>query len=124
MSDGNEIRRTGWVAITVGDATGLRDFHEQEVGWKSETASMGDYRDYAMAAPGANELVTGICHAHNGNADLGVGWLIYITVEDNLASVAACTANGGKIVEAPRELSGGQFCVIEDPGGAAALSQP
>lgn len=125
MSDGNEIGRIGWVDITVDDATGLRDFYEQVVGWKSKSVSMGNYNDYAMAAPGTNEVVTGICHARNSNADLGVGWLIYITVEDILASVAACTANGGKIVVAPRELSGGQFCVIEDPSGAAAaLFQP
>jgi predicted enzyme related to lactoylglutathione lyase len=125
MSDGNEFGRIGWVDLTVDDATGLRDFYEQVVGWKSENVSMGDYADYSMAAPGTDEVVTGICHARKSNADLNLGWLIYITVKDIVASMAACTANGGKIVVAPRELSGGQFCVIEDPSGAtAALYQP
>ncbi|MGB5256166.1 MAG: VOC family protein, partial [Woeseiaceae bacterium] len=69
--------------------------------------------------------VTGICHARGSNAELKGGWLIYITVADVQASAAACAANGGKVIVAPRGLAGGQFCVIEDPSGAtAALYQP
>ena len=45
--------------------------------------------------------------------------------EDVEASAAACVANGGKLRFEPRGLSGGRFCVIEDPNGAvAALYQP
>ena len=59
------------------------------------------------------------------NADLPGGWLIYFTVADVDASAAACTANGGKLIVEPRGLSGGKFCVIEDPSGAiSALYQP
>ena len=125
MSDGNDIGKIGWIDITANDATGLRDFYEKVVGWKSEDVSMGDYEDYSMTAPGTSEVVAGICHSRGSNAELRGGWLIYITVKDIGASAAACTANGGKVVVSPRELSGGQFCLIEDPSGAtAALYQP
>lgn len=120
MSDASEVGKIGWVDISVDDAAGLRDFYRKVVGWKSEDASMGDYSDYSMAMPGTGDVVSGICHARGGNADLKGGWLIYITVADVQASAAACTANGGKVQVTPRSLAGGQFCVIEDPSGATA----
>lgn len=125
MSDGKQVGKIGWIDITVDDATGLRDFYKNVVGWKSEDVSMGEYSDFSMAMPATNEAVTGICHARGSNADLNVGWLVYITVEDVEASAAACKAHGGKVVVEPRGLAGGKFCVIEDPSGAtAALYQP
>jgi len=111
--------------MTVDDADGLRDFYKSVVGWGTEAVSMGDYSDYSMTSPSTGEAVSGICHARGSNADLPGGWLIYITVADVDASAAACTANGGEIVVAPKGLAGGRFCVIRDPSGAtAALYQP
>jgi len=125
MSGKNQVGKIGWIDITVDDADGLRDFYKEVIGWTNEDVSMGEYSDYAMAMPGTGEAVTGICHARGSNAGLRGGWLIYIIVEDVLASAAACTNLGGKVVVEPRELSGGQFCVIKDPSGAtAALFQP
>jgi predicted enzyme related to lactoylglutathione lyase len=124
MSDKSEVGKIGWIDISVDDATGLRDFYKNVVGWNSEDVSMGDYNDYSMAMPGTGDVVTGICHARGNNAELKGGWLVYITVADVRASAAACTANGGKVIVEPRGLAGGQFCVIEDPSGAiAALYQ-
>jgi len=125
MPDENQVGKIGWIDITVDDATGLRDFYKKVVGWKSDDVGMGEYSDYSMSMPATNEVVTGICHARGSNADLNVGWLVYITVEDVEASTAACEAHGGKVVVKPRGLAGGKFCVIEDPSGAtAALYQP
>ena len=124
MSDNSGVGKIGWMDITVDDATGLRDFYKNVVGWKSEDVSMGDYSDYSMMAPGAGDVVTGICHARGSNADVKGGWLVYITVADIKVSAEACIENGGNILVEPRGLAGGQFCVIEDPSGAkAALYQ-
>lgn len=120
MSDNNEVGKIGWLDITVDDASGLRDFYKKVVGWKSEDVSMGDYSDYSMTMPGSGDVVTGICHARGGNADLKGGWLVYITVADVEASATACQANGGTVLVQPRGLAGGKFCVIEDPSGATA----
>jgi predicted enzyme related to lactoylglutathione lyase len=120
MTDTSDVGKIGWVDISVDDATGLRDFYKNVVGWKSEDVSMGDYADYSMAMPGTGDVVSGICHSRGSNANLKGGWLIYITVADVQASAAACTANGGKVIVEPCSLAGGQFCVIEDPSGATA----
>jgi len=125
MADESQVGKIGWIDISIDDATGLREFYQKVVGWRTEEVSMGEYSDYSMIMPGSGEAVTGICHARGSNADLRGGWLIYIVVEDVNASAATCRANGGKVVVEPRGLAGGQFCVIEDPSGAtAALYQP
>ena len=125
MSDNSQVGRIGWIDMTVDDADGLRDFYKNVVGWGVEDVSMGDYSDYSMTQPESGEAVSGICHARGSNADLPGGWLIYITVADVDASEAACTANGGEVLVAPKGLAGGRFCVIRDPSGAtAALYQP
>lgn len=125
MSDASEVGKIGWIDMTVEDAPQVRDFYKAVVGWETEDVDMGDYSDYVMKAPSSGQGVSGVCHARGSNADLPSGWLIYIVVADVAASAAACTANGGKIVVEPRGLAGGQFCVIEDPGGSVAgLYQP
>ena len=78
----NDIGKVGWIDITVADATGLKDFYKEVVGWDVEESSMGDYSDYTVMAPGSGEAVAGICHARGSNADQPGGWLIYITVAD------------------------------------------
>lgn len=123
MSD--ETGKIGWIDITVDDAEGLRDFYAAVVGWKPEEVSMGDYADYNMTMPASGTPAAGICHARGGNAELPRQWMIYIVVPDTAASAVACTANGGKVLVAPKAMGGGQFAVIEDPSGAvAALYQP
>jgi len=125
MADDSQVGKIGWVDISVDDATGLREFYKNVVGWQSEDVSMGEYSDYSMLTPGSGEAVSGICHARGSNADLRGSWLIYIVVADVDESAAGCKANGGKVVVEPRGLAGGRFCVIEDPSGAtAALYQP
>ncbi len=125
MSEQSEVGKIGWIDISVDDATGLRDFYRQVVGWKVSDVSMGEYSDYSMLMPDTGEAVTGICHARGSNAALQGGWLIYIVVENVQKSAAVCKAEGGKVIIEPRALAGGSFCVIEDPSGAtAALYQP
>jgi len=87
---------------------------------------MGAYADYQMNAPATGESVAGICHARGVNAGLPPQWLIYISIEDIVRSVARCTELGGTILVPPRPMgSYGTFCVIRDPAGAvAALFQP
>jgi predicted enzyme related to lactoylglutathione lyase len=119
------VGKIGWIDMTVDDAGGLRDFYEKVVGWDVEETSMGDYADFTMKSPDDGDAVSGICHARGTNAEIPSGWLIYITVADVEASASACMANGGKVLVGPKGLAGGEFCVIEDPGGAvAALYQP
>jgi len=125
MSGTNDVGKIGWLDMTVEDAPAVRDFYKAVVGWKTDEIDMGGYSDYVMKRPASGEGVSGICHARGSNADLPSGWLIYIVVADVEESVAACLTNGGKVIVEPRDLAGGRFCVIEDPGESiAALYQP
>jgi predicted enzyme related to lactoylglutathione lyase len=44
MSRADEVGKIGWIDLTVGDATRVRDFYAGVVGWKPEGVEMGGYR--------------------------------------------------------------------------------
>jgi hypothetical protein len=109
----------GWIDLTVADADSLRDFYSAVVGWAPTPLDMGGYSDYVMQVPGAESGQAGICHARGSNAGLPPVWLVYVTVADLDASLAACTVGEGEIVAPPRGAGGGaRFAVIRDPAGA------
>ncbi|HEX5474764.1 MAG TPA: VOC family protein [Vicinamibacterales bacterium] len=123
MSTTTDIGAIVWQDLTVEDAERLRAFYEGVAGWTSAPVAMAGYTDYTMHAGGMP--VAGICHARGANADLPRQWLLYVTVADLEHSIAACVRLGGRVVAPPRGMSGGRFCVIEDPAGAvSALYQP
>jgi predicted enzyme related to lactoylglutathione lyase len=109
-----------WNDLTVPNADAVRDFYVAVAGWTVSPIDMGGYNDYCMIPPGAEVPAAGICHARGVNADLPPQWIAYITVADIAASVAACTAHGGRVIVAPREMGGGMLAVIQDPAGAVA----
>lgn len=117
MSDTPKPGTLAWTDLTVPDADAIRDFYTRVTGWKAEPLSMGEYSDYVMVSS-AGDGVAGICHARGPNANIPPQWLIYIVVEDIDRSVAQCTVFGGEVIDGPRPMSGGQFCVIRDPAGA------
>lgn len=110
-----------WVDLTVDDAERVRRFYERVVGWHASPVEMGGYADYTMTPPSTGTPAAGICHAKGVNADLPAQWLIYITVADLDAAIAACLALGGEVLAGPRGLGEhGRFCVIRDPSAAVA----
>ena len=90
------------------------------VGWKAEPHDMGDYHDFDIKTADGEEMVTGICHARGSNAKIPPQWIIYITVEDVPVAAQRAVALGGKILDGPRKMGGGDFCLIQDPAGAVA----
>lgn len=124
---GPGIGTIGWTDLTVEDATGIRDFYAEVVGWQSAPVSMGDYEDFTMMAPGGDKSpVAGICHKRGSNAALPSQWMVYMVVESVDRSAARCEELGGKLLVPPKDMGGyGRYCVIQDPAGAvAALFQP
>jgi predicted enzyme related to lactoylglutathione lyase len=121
MSSSNTIGTVAWTDLTIPDAEGLRGFYERVVGWSSEGLSMGEYEDFCMFPPGAEDPVAGVCHARGVNADLPPVWLIYIIVEDLEASLAACKEGGGETLVGPKSMGpGSSYAVIRDPAGAVS----
>ena len=114
----------GWIDMTTTDAEGVRDFYQAVVGWQADGVDMdggpsqGGYQDYTMMV--GDTAVGGICHAIGSNADLPPGWLIYITVDDLDASIAAAIERGGEVVVPARSMGSARLAVIRDPGGSVA----
>ncbi|MBE2267895.1 MAG: VOC family protein [Anaerolinea sp.] len=106
-----------WFDLTVENAAEVRDFYQQVVGWSPDPVEMGDYQDFSMKADDGS-VVAGICHKRGENQTLPSQWMIYISVDDLDKSLAAVTANGGKILVPTRGGGGSRFTVIQDPGGA------
>ena len=107
-----------WRDLTVENAVEVRDFYCEVAGWTFTPFDMGDYEDYNMLTPRGGQTVAGVCHARGSNASLPPQWLIYVNVEDLDRSAQRCVELGGKLVDGPRSLGGGRFCVIQDPAGA------
>ena len=118
----NKVGQILWHDLTVPDATGISDFYQAVVGWEREGLSMGDYEDYIIKNPSAeNEVVAGICHSKGVNADLPAQWLMYVTVENLEHSLETCQKKGGKIIGQKRKMGEGWYCLIQDPAGAYVM---
>jgi len=123
MSEQNEgkVGSIGWADLTTENATQLRDFYREVVGWSETGVEMGGYSDFCMNEPVTGNPVAGICHARGLNAEVPPVWLIYITVADLDESIAKCIKLGGEVIAAPRAMeSQGRYCVVRDPAGAVA----
>jgi predicted enzyme related to lactoylglutathione lyase len=119
--DGKKIGSINWADLTADNATGLRDFYSEVVGWSATGVEMGGYSDFCMSGPQTDNPVAGICHARGLNAELPPVWLIYITVADLDASMARCVELSGQVILGPRTMGAqGRYCVVRDPAGAVA----
>ena len=111
--------RISWTDLTVADATSIRDFYSAVVGWRSEDVDMGGYTDFGMVPSGEADAVAGICHARGQNAEIPPVWLVYISVENLVASLDEATKLGATVIDGPRMAEEGVgFAVIRDPAGA------
>ena len=111
-----------WTDLTVPNANAIRDFYKQVVGWEATPVDMGGYSDYCMGP--ADGPVAGVCHARGANANIPAQWLIYITVDDIERSIDECGRLGGRVIDGPRGMSGGRFCVIRIRRAPSAGLQP
>lgn len=119
---GDTTQLTGiikWADLTVHDAEGLRDFYSAVVGWKAVGLDVGGHEDFVMTHPDTGDPAAGICHQRGAIEGLPEQWLVYVKIDDIDDSIAACNANGGKVVFGPKDSeSMGRWCVIQDPAGA------
>ncbi len=106
-----------WCDITVKDATTLRDFYADVVGYGSVGLDMGGYDDFCMVGSHGG-IAAGVCHARGPGKGLPKCWLPYISVADLKRSLQVTKRLGGKAVGKTRAGGGGRYCVIRDPSGA------
>ena len=114
-----KLGEIAWLDLTVDDASNIKDFYQQVIGWKVEPVSMGDYQDYSMIAESTGRAAAGVCHARGANADLPAMWLPYFLVSDVEKSAQVVVLNGGTLHTKIKEMGNDKFVVITDPAGAA-----
>ncbi len=115
-----------WTDLTIKNATEVKAFYEEVIGWKSDAVSMGEYDDYSMIASGDRpapmgdgKTIAGVCHAKGPNADMPAQWILYVGVADLDTSLAKTKELGGEQVGDIKSYGEDRFAVIKDPAGAA-----
>jgi uncharacterized protein len=115
-----KVGEFSWHELTTTDQHAAWDFYSTLFGWKKmESMPMGPGSDYQMFGP-ADQMVGGM---YNRLPEMGAvppNWLCYIRVDDITRAVDAIKRLGGKIMNGPMEVPGGdQVAMGFDPQGAA-----
>ena len=106
-----------WFELYTPNPDGAWNFYQTLFGWEKTSAmDMGDMGIYQMFGRGGGIPNGGIMKPPPGAP---AAWMPYALVKDAKAAAAATTANGGKIVNGPMEVPGGDWIAQGmDPQGA------
>jgi predicted enzyme related to lactoylglutathione lyase len=94
-------------------------FYEDVFHWQpSQTMDMGEMGPYQMFDR-PHGMIGGIMKKPPQMANAPANWQIYFRVPDVDAAVQRITANGGKVINGPNEVPGGdRVLTATDPQGA------
>jgi len=115
-----EVGETSWLELMTTDAAGAMTFYQQLFGWQPGDAhDMGPMGKYQLFNRGPR-MTGGIMNKPKEMAEVPPLWAIYFRVDDINAAAERIKANGGQILNGPREVPGGDWIVnAMDPQGAA-----
>ena len=119
-----------WHELMTTDAKRAWAFYQKLFGWqKTDAMEMGPGQTYQMFAPAGRPSVGGMF-----NKPGPAQWLSYAIVKDAVAAAKAIEAAGGKVINGPMEVPGGDWITAGiDPQGVmfavhskkhAAAAQP
>lgn len=114
-----EVGDASWHELYTTDAEAALKFYQTLFGWKStETMDMGPMGKYYMFGRELGSM-GGMMTKTPDMAQVPTAWAIYFRVPDVHAAAEKVKANGGKIVNGPMEVPGGDWIVQGvDPQGA------
>jgi predicted enzyme related to lactoylglutathione lyase len=115
-----EVGQASWHELMTTDWRAAMKFYEQVFGWKpSQTMDMGEMGTYQMFDR-PHGMIGGMMNKPKEMANVPPNWQIYFRVPDVHAAAERIKANGGKILQGPMEVPGGDWVVnAMDPQGAA-----
>jgi predicted enzyme related to lactoylglutathione lyase len=115
-----EIGEGSWHELMTTDAPAAMKFYQQLFGWQpSEAMDMGGMGKYQMFNR-PHGMIGGMMNKPPEMANVPPNWQIYFRVADVHAATERIKANGGKILNGPMEVPGGDWVVnAMDPQGAA-----
>jgi uncharacterized protein len=106
-----------WFELYTPNPDGAWNFYQSLFGWEKTSAmDMGEMGVYQMFGRGGGIPNGGIMKPPPGAP---AAWMPYALVKDAKAAAAAAAANGGKIINGPMEVPGGDWIAQGiDPQGA------
>jgi uncharacterized protein len=115
-----EVGEASWHELMTTDAPAALKFYSDVFGWQpSETMDMGPMGKYYMFNR-PHGMIGGMMNKPPEMANVPPNWGIYFLVPDINAAVDRIKANGGKILNGPMEVPGGDMVLnAMDPQGAA-----
>lgn len=117
-----EVGDASWHELMTTDAAAAMTFYQEVFGWRPDEAmDMGPMGTYHMfRRPQGHGTIGGMMNKPKEMANVPPNWQIYFRVPDVDAAVERITANGGRILNGPMEVPGGDRVVnAMDPQGAA-----
>jgi predicted enzyme related to lactoylglutathione lyase len=114
------VGEASWLELITTDADAAMTFYQQLFGWQpSEAMDMGAMGKYQMFNRG-DRMIGGMMNKPPEMAQAPPHWAIYFRVPDINAATERIKANGGKILNGPMEVPGGDWIVnAMDPQGAS-----
>jgi len=115
-----EVGEASWHELMTTDAPAAMKFYSEVFGWQpSETMDMGAMGKYHMFNR-PHGMIGGMMNKPPEMANVPPHWMIYFRVPDIDAAIERIRANGGKVLNGPTEVPGGDRIVnAMDPQGAA-----
>ena len=118
-----EIGEVSWIELMTTDAPAALKFYSEVFGWQpSEAMDMGPMGKYHMFNR-PHGMIGGMMNKPPEMANVPPNWQIYFRVPDINAATERVKANGGKILNGPMEVPGGDLIVnaMDPQGGAFSL---
>ena len=109
-----------WADLVTSDVAAAAEFYGRVFGWTFETYGGEDDRDtYTLALADGLPIGGMVFDQRATKGDVpSARWIGLLSVPDVAAAAAAVSANGGKVVVAPRALGErGETAVFQDPEG-------
>src|SRR4029450_3554426 len=115
-----EVGEGSWHELMTTDWQAAMKFYEQAFGWQpSEAMDMGEMGKYQMFNR-PHGMIGGMMNKPKEMANVPPPWRVYFGVPENNAATDRIKASGGKILNGPMEVPGGDWIVnAMDPQGAA-----
>jgi predicted enzyme related to lactoylglutathione lyase len=115
-----EVGEASWHELMTTDWRAAMTFYQEVFGWQpSEAMDMGPMGTYQMFNR-PHGMIGGMMNKPKELADAPPFWLIYFRVPDVDAAAERIKANGGRILNGPMDVPGGDRVLsATDPQGAA-----
>jgi predicted enzyme related to lactoylglutathione lyase len=110
-----------WNELNTTDNAAAWTFYSALLGWEAtESMDMGDMGTYQMFKHSGAKRSEGGMSGMAKTQGVPPHWLYYATVDDLDAAIERITSNGGKVLNGPMEVPGGdKIAQCQDPEGVA-----